>query len=116
MNTVLVTIAARCRWLGVEQIGIVENNYTVDPGLQAVLEPYTASGFVHLEAWGNDQPKQNGAFARCFRRMREHHNWVAFFDADEFLVVLEECASFFTPEKEVTGEIPRAQSCIACKT
>lgn len=76
-----------------DTIGIIENSFTVDPELQAALDPYTESGFVHLEAWGNEEPKQNGAFARCFRGMRSNHDWVAFFDADEFLMVLEEYVS-----------------------
>lgn len=85
-----------------DKIGIVENNYTVSPALQDALRPYTRSGFLHLEAWGNDEKKQNGGFARCFRRMREDHDWVAFFDADEFLVVLEECV----PEPLVNELLP----------
>lgn len=95
-NTTAKNARFLCRWLGVDTIGIVENDFTVSEQLQTALDPYIKTGFVHLEAWGSDEPKQNGAFARCFRRMRPKHDWVAFFDADEFLTVLEEYASPFS--------------------
>ena len=55
------------------------------------LTPYVDSGFVHLDAWGNDTPAQVQAFDRCFHRFRDTHDWVAFFDADEYLMLLERC-------------------------
>lgn len=77
------------KWRGIDHIGIVENNFTVTPELQEVLAPHVASGFVDFRAFGDDAPAQNRAFAACFSRMRENHDWVAFIDADEYIMLLD---------------------------
>lgn len=80
------------KWRGVDMISIVEDNFTVTAALEQALQPYIASGFVHLRAWGSDQRDQRGqmaALAECFRDVRLTHNWVAFFDADEYLMLLD---------------------------
>ena len=80
-----------CRWLGVSSIGLVENSKTLTHALEERLAPYVESGFVHLEAWGDDTPAQIKIFHSCFTKFKKTHDWVAFFDADEYLMLLERC-------------------------
>lgn len=77
------------RWLGVDTIGLVENSETVTPALAEQLAPYIDSGLVHLDAWGDSEPAQIKIFDSCFQRFQHTHDWVAFFDADEYLMMLE---------------------------
>ena len=74
-----------------DNIGITENSMNVSADLAAKLSPYMESGFLHLDAWGADRAAQNLIFTQCFERFRETHDWVAFFDADEYLMLLERC-------------------------
>jgi hypothetical protein len=80
------------RWLGVDRIGIVENSENVSTELATALKLETESGVVELWAWGDARPSQNLAFGSCFERMRETHNWVAFIDADEYIMLLQRFA------------------------
>ena len=81
-----------CRWLGVDKIGLIDNNANVTAAIADILAPFIESGFVDLEAWGNDTPAQREAFNRCFQKFKDSYDWVAFFDADEYLMLLERCA------------------------
>lgn len=78
-----------CRWLGVDTIGIVENSVDVTAELADTLAPYVESGLVRLDAWGDDAAAQKHIFTWCFDQLRDTHDWVAFFDADEYLMLLE---------------------------
>jgi hypothetical protein len=80
-------LVSGCRWRGVDHIGIVENAFEVTPALENALQPYIDSGYVHLSAWGSDEPSQNKAYGRCFGRVRDTYNWVAFIDADEYIML-----------------------------
>ena len=74
-----------------DSIGVTENSVNVSADLAAKLSPYVESGILLLDAWGVDSPAQNYIFAQCFERFRGTHDWVAFFDADEYLMLLERC-------------------------
>ena len=72
-----------------DKIGLIENNVNVTDAIAEVLTPFVESGFVDLEAWGSDTPAQREAFDKCFQRFKDSYDWVAFFDADEYLMLLE---------------------------
>lgn len=76
-------------WLGVDAMGIIQNDVNITAEIAEVLAPFVESGFVQLEAWGSDTPAQREAFDKCFQWFRDSHDWVAFFDADEYLILLE---------------------------
>lgn len=80
-----------CRWLGVDKISITENTVHVTRNISERLAPYIASGLVDLDAWGSDTAAQLPAFRKCFGRLKDSHDWVAFFDTDEYLMLLERC-------------------------
>ena len=98
-----------CRWLGVDTIGIIENNVNVTTDIAEVLAPFVESGFVDLEAWGSDTPAQREAFDKCFTKYKDTHDWVAFFDADEYLMLLERCVIFRSPSVPPPPQYSSAQ-------
>jgi len=52
------------------------------------LQPYIADGFVTYTHDGRPHA-QIGVFKRCMHNAK--HNWMAFLDADEFLILREKC-------------------------
>ena len=59
------------------------------------MAPFIESGFLDLGALpGAKHPLQNRWYNRCSKPdMAGMHSWVAFIDLDEFMVVLDKCAS-----------------------
>jgi hypothetical protein len=86
-------LACACRWLGVDDIYMTENNETVPGAMRDALQPFVDDGFLHLDAWGNDDPSQMKIYSQCFDRNRYKYDWIAFIDADEYLMLLERCIS-----------------------
>ena len=83
------------RWVGVDQVFLRENSNILPPKLKAKLQPLIDSGFLVLD-WlpGRKHPLQNRWYNRCSKPdMAGAHSWVAFVDLDEFLVVLDKCAT-----------------------
>jgi hypothetical protein len=71
---------------------MTENSVHVPEEMQIALQPFVDTGFLHLEAWGDDKPAQLKINDKCFQNIGDKYEWVAFFDADEYLMILEECA------------------------
>ena len=86
--------AAR-RWIGVDQIFLKENSAGLPPTLLNRVQPWIDQGFLQLSVLpGPKHPLQNRWYNRCSKPdMAGRHSWVAFVDLDEFIVVLEGCAS-----------------------
>jgi hypothetical protein len=84
-----------CRWLGVDHIFLKENSATLPPALLHRVKPHMDSGFLHLSTLpGAKHPLQNRWYNRCSKPdLAGQHSWIAFIDLDEFMVVLDECAS-----------------------
>ena len=80
-----------------DTIGLIENSVNVTDAIAKAMAPYVNSGLVQLEAWGSDTPAQREAFDRCFHQLKDTHDWVAFFDADEYLMLLERCDTQWFP-------------------
>jgi hypothetical protein len=76
----------------VDHIYITENDVTVPQAMQDTLRPFVEDGFLRLEAWGDSEPAQMKIYDNCFKNIKDKYEWVALFDADEYLMVLEECA------------------------
>lgn len=80
-----------------DTIAITENSVRVTPAVAAALAPYTDTGLVHLNAWGREKAAQLPALKQCYRGVEATHDWVAFFDNDEYLMLLERCAPSAQP-------------------
>ena len=73
-----------CRWLGFDHILLTENN-SINP-IEEQIRDFINSGFVTYRT--NDQEHaQLEIYSWCIRTQRNRFNWIAFFDADEFLVI-----------------------------
>jgi hypothetical protein len=80
-----------CRWLGVDHIYVTENAPEASPEMTEQLRDFVEAGFVTYDV--EPKPKaQMKVFYDCMKRAYTRYNWLAFFDADEFLV-LRRCAS-----------------------
>lgn len=83
---------AACRALGVDHVFMTVNDPAApDPHLRAQLRDFVAEGFLTLQAHRAPHA-QPAVMRRCIREHRESFNWLAFFDADEFLLLREPCA------------------------
>ena len=89
-------------WAGVDKVFLRENAYTVAPDMRASLAPFVARGFLDLGTLpGRKKPNLEDWFRRCSKPdLGGAYEWVAFIDLDEYLVVLQECASPAAPFKK----------------
>lgn len=77
--------------LGFDNIIFYDNNEEGDDGQYKVLKPYIDEGFVIYHDWrGKTGNKvQRSAYSNCMENYREKYDWMAFFDVDEFLELVE---------------------------
>jgi Glycosyltransferase family 92 len=75
-------------------VHLVENANPESPAqlLRPSLEQEFSADFLHIEST-TDYPPQRRAYSLCIKRYRERFNWIAFFDLDEFLTVLDTCGT-----------------------
>lgn len=72
-----------------DKVYLTENDS--EAPLREALQEYTDTGFVSYRVDGVAQA-QLRVYAHCLQQYRHLHNWIAFFDVDEFLVVRDQCA------------------------
>ncbi|KAL1327651.1 hypothetical protein HN51_037658 [Arachis hypogaea] len=71
-------------WLGVERWFVYDNNSDADDGIDGVVKDLDAKGYnVSRVTWPWIKTQEAG-FSHCALKAKEHCNWVAFFDVDEF--------------------------------
>lgn len=73
--------------IGVEHFYLY-NNFSEDNYLE-ILQPYIESGVVTLTDW----PIEGGqlqAYIDCFKKHKEHTDWIAYIDLDEFICLKKE--------------------------
>lgn len=85
------------RWLGVDNVYLREHDTQLS--MMTELEPYVRSGFLEYEALpAPGEPRllvQTDWYNECaLLRRAEKTSWVGFIDLDEFMVVMDKCASF----------------------
>ena len=77
------------RWLGVDHIYLVENSE--DDSMLPEIQEFIDGGFVTFS--NSPRPMfQQSIYLDCMEKNRHEHNWMAFLDLDEF-IVLRKCAS-----------------------
>lgn len=85
-----VTTHLHCRWLGVQHVYLTENASGTFREKRRLLHPFIDAGFLTLRV--DKRPHaQLMVYHRCIRDHRSKHNWLAFFDSDEILVIREKC-------------------------
>jgi hypothetical protein len=79
------------RWIGFQKFYIYDNNSTQD--MRGVLSDYIQNGLVeHYITFGTkssnyEATPQHVAYRACIDSHRSKHQWLAFFDVDEFLLL-----------------------------
>lgn len=81
------------RKLGLAHIYIYDNNHDGEERFEEVLSEAIAEGFVTIIDWRNRENAQLEAYNDCYKRFSARHDWMAFFDFDEFLCLPDVKAS-----------------------
>lgn len=79
------------RFIGIDHVFLTENDpQAPTPRLRAQLQDFVSEGFLTLytDTTAHNQP---AAMRRCLKEQRANYDWLAFFDADEFLFVRDRC-------------------------
>ena len=79
---------ALLRWLGVDHVYLTENN-SAHPIKEAIAD-FVKGGFVTYRTESTPFA-QIMVYKWCFNQHRKSHNWMAFFDADEYLMIRDKC-------------------------
>lgn len=80
-----------CRWLGVDKVLLTDNNSARDP--QPFIQDWIRNGFVEYSTNNvTGMTGQASTYQKCIDDHRLHYSWIAFFDLDEMIVVLDRCA------------------------
>ena len=74
--------------LGFDTIFLYDNNKLYEEVIQNQISDFVDDGFVRVIEWydiiGN---QQKTAYQHCFEKNRGSYDWIAFFDADEYLIL-----------------------------
>ena len=77
-----------CRWLGVQHVYLTENAAEPSPDMLLQLADFVDSGFITYTTEGVARA-QTKVYYDCMRQHYHKHNWLAFFDIDEYLVLVD---------------------------
>lgn len=78
------------RDLGVDHVHLVENQAAPDGKLVEMMQKRFSNDFITYTT-SNANAVQGVAYHSCLKQYRERFNWIAFFDIDEYLVVMSRC-------------------------
>lgn len=76
--------------LGFTNICLFDNNYDGEEHFEDVIGDYIDSGFVIIKDYRNKSVCQLNAYAECYATYGNKYDWIAFFDCDEFLTLVED--------------------------
>ena len=80
------------RQLGVEHVYLTENSEAPTPHVRAEVDDFVEAGFLTYKT--EPQPRsQIKVYYNCMAALHAQYNWIAFFDLDEFLILLPGCVS-----------------------
>ena len=75
-----------------DHVFLTENDPVApDPHLRSQLRDFVAEGFLTLYVHRSPHA-QPAVMRRCIKEQRGQFDWLAFFDADEFIVLRDPCA------------------------
>lgn len=92
------------RWLGVDHIYLTENGPTPPASLVEELQEFIDDGFITFRV--DPRPMfQQTIYVDCMTQQRHKHNWMAFIDLDEF-IVLRECVPLLLSARTLVRQHP----------
>ena len=76
--------------LGFDKIFIYDNNHDGEEHFEDVLQPYIDDDFVTVINFRNKEAAQLSAYNDCYSKYGNEYDWIAFFDFDEFLTLVND--------------------------
>lgn len=76
-----------------DHVYLTENTYRPTPHMRGQLNDFVSEGFLTYEVDGTTGP-QLKLYRRCMEQHYHKHNWLAFLDLDEILVLREQYVLF----------------------
>lgn len=76
--------------LGFTNIIIIDNNYDGEEHFEDVLQDYIDDGFVKIEDYRGRTRIQMKAYTEVYEKYNKDYDFIAFFDFDEFLVLVQD--------------------------
>ena len=76
--------------IGFDKIFIYDNNHNGEEHFEDVLQKYIDDGFVEVTDFRNCEAAQLSAYNDCYQKHGNEYDWIAFFDFDEFLTLVED--------------------------
>lgn len=76
--------------LGFDNICLYDNNYDGEDTFEDVIGDYINSGYVILKDYRNRSVCQLQAYQECYDTYKDEYDWIAFFDIDEFLTLVND--------------------------
>lgn len=76
--------------IGFDKIFIYDNNHDGEEHFEDVLQTYIDDGFVTVIGYRNKEAAQLSAYNDCYSKYGNEYDWIAFFDFDEFLTLVED--------------------------
>ena len=76
--------------LGFDNICLYDNNYDGEDRFEDAIGDYIANGYVFLKDYRNRSVCQLQAYQECYDNYKDEYDWIAFFDIDEFLSLVND--------------------------
>ena len=76
--------------LGFDKIFIYDNNHDGEERFEDVLQSFIDGGIVEIIPFRNKEAAQLSAYNDCYQKYGNEYDWIAFFDFDEFLTLVED--------------------------
>lgn len=76
--------------LGFDNICLYDNNYDGEDKFEDAIGDYIDNGYVFLKDYRNRSVCQLQAYQECYDNYKDEYDWIAFFDIDEFLSLVND--------------------------
>lgn len=89
-NQYAVEFVEHYKKLGFDKIFIYDNNHDGEEHFEDVLQSYINENFVEIIDFRNKQAAQLLAYNDCYKKYNKKYDFIAFFDFDEFLTLVDD--------------------------
>lgn len=76
--------------IGFDKIFIYDNNFNDEEYFEDVLKSYIDDGFIEITNYRDKEVCQLEAYQDCYNKHNKEYDWIAFFDFDEFLYIVND--------------------------
>lgn len=76
--------------IGFDNIFLYDNNHDGEERFEDAISDYIDNGFVEVTDFRNIEAAQLLAYNDCYKKHGNDYDWIAFFDVDEFLTLVQD--------------------------